>query len=160
MPRVAFEAVCKMLGQSKSWTESSKLTEELFAGEGRYVHPDAMWLRKSSMHREDSVSKMKNRAWAVRNSLALEDCSSGAPPPSFYLKRVKQRTSYLHKFIRVDCTVVRTAGGDIDQDETYEIELEIDKPSTTFLQFPLPYILASAKIVVNDMLAACDAAVV
>lgn len=158
VPRAAFEAVCGMLGRSKSWTATSKLTEELFAGEGRYVHPDGTWLRKRSVHREDTSTKQQNRAWAVRNSLALEECSAGAPPPSFYLKRVKQRTSFAHKFVRVDATVVRTAGGDIDSDETYELEVEIASPGTTFLSFPLPHILATAGVVVSDLLAACDGA--
>ena len=157
VPRAAFQAVCKMLGGSKSWTQSSKVTEELFAGEGRYIHPDGTWLRKKSVHREDTSAKRK-RVWVVRNSLALEECSAGAPPPSFYLKRVKQRTSYLHKFVRVDATLVRTAGGDIDSDETYEVEVEIDAPGKTFLSYPLPHILSTAQIVVEDLLAACDGA--
>lgn len=129
----AWQKIWKALEARFGPPESKPETrEELDENTGARYDPVAdTAVFKRALHRHDFPSA---RTWAVRGSLSLECPSTGPgrPPGVYAFWRHKRRDSWTHECWRFDLTRVRSNLPGMQDDDTFEVEVELAEKDVLF----------------------------
>ncbi len=131
----AFQKILKGLENFKGWEKITKSnTVAYFTGDIRVVDDEDTGA--SSAHKKTKLKKtdihLDDKPYDLRFSVSTEvPCAKPGENTEYEDMRIKKRISFIRKNLSIDMTVV---GGDADdpdseENERYEIELEIIKPS-------------------------------
>ena len=129
-----FEKVLRGLKKYQGWEKVSKSnTTVYFAGDVRVIDDEDSGV--ASAHKKTKLKKiavsLENKPYDLRFSVSTEiACQKPGENTEYDDMRIRKRISFVRKNLSIDMTVV---GGDADdpdseENERYEIELEIVKP--------------------------------
>jgi hypothetical protein len=129
-----FQRILKGLENYKGWENVSKSnTTAYFAGDIRVIDDEDTGI--STSHKKTKLKKsdihLDNKPFDLRFSVSTEvPCQKPGENTEYEDMRTRKRTSFVRKNLSIDMTIV---GGDSDdpdseENERYEIELEIIKP--------------------------------
>jgi len=132
--QATFKKILQGLENYKGWENVTKSnTTAYFTGDIRVIDDEDAGT--SSAHKKTKVKKadihLENKPFDLRFSVSTEvPCAKPGESTEYEDMRIKKRTSFVRKNLSIDMTVV---GGDSDdpdseENERYEIELEIIKP--------------------------------
>jgi len=132
--KVVFNKILKGLENYKEWEKVEKSnTTVYFSGDIRVIDDDATGV--SSAHKKTKLKKtdlrLEGKPYDLRFSIATEvSCPKPGENTEYDDMRVRKRVSFVRKNLSIDMTIVRGDADDPDseEDERYEIELEIIKP--------------------------------
>ena len=130
-----FQKILKGLENFKGWEKITKSnTTAYFTGDIRVIDDEDTGV--SSAHKKTKLKKtdihLENKPYDLRFSVSTEiPCSKPGENTEYEDMRVKKRVSFVRKNLSIDMTVVSGDNDDPDSEENerYEIELEIVKPS-------------------------------
>jgi hypothetical protein len=124
IPKNVWTAAKDKLGPAEEVITIDRYVSSRQGESSRHVQTGAstFWEHKKKIANE--VTPTPGR-FAVRSSLALETKENGKPPNSFVLQRKKHRTSFPSGPWRIDFTRVETIPNKDDNEETYELEVEL-----------------------------------
>jgi hypothetical protein len=130
----AFNTIIKGLENYKGWEKVERSnTTVYFSGDTRVVDDDATGV--SSAHKKTKIKKMdihlEGKPYDLRFAVATEvPCPKPGENTEYDDMRIRKRVSFKRKNLSIDMTIVSGDADDPDseEDERYEIELEIIKP--------------------------------
>jgi hypothetical protein len=128
-----FQAVLSGLEKYQGWEHVQKSnTTVYFTGDVRVVEDEKGTV---SAHKKTKLKKadvhLTDKPYDVRFSVATEvSCTNPGENTEYDDMRIRKRISFVRKNLSIDMTIVGGDSGDPDaeDDERYEIELEIIKP--------------------------------
>jgi len=126
------------LSTPDTWDEILPETEsvEYLGHDKKFVVPPHHWQHKRRLAFFDEC--VDGTPWVIRTSLAVEEIEPPptVPPKDLKYKRIKKRTSFIHRCWRIDFTrVVSNLPAEADSDsETYEVEFELHDTSEFFVR--------------------------
>jgi hypothetical protein len=130
-----FQKILKGLENYKGWEKVDKSnTTAYFTGDIRVIDNEDTGI--SSAHKKTKIKKIdihiKNKPYDLRFSVSTEiPCAKPGENTEYEDMRSKKRISFIRKNLSIDMTVVNgdTDDTDSEENERYEIELEIVKPT-------------------------------
>ena len=129
-----FKKILNGLEKYKDWEKVSKSnTTVYFSGDTRVIDDEDTGI--TSAQKKTKLKKtdihLDNKPYDIRFSISTEiSCSKPGENTEYDDMRIRKRISFIRKNLSIDMTVVSGDADDPDaeEDERYEIELEIIKP--------------------------------
>ena len=130
-----FQKILEGLENYKGWEKVDKSnTTAYFTGDIRVIDNEDTGV--SSAHKKTKIKKIdihiENKPYDLRFSVSTEiPCAKPGENTEYEDMRSKKRISFIRKNLSIDMTVVNgdTDDTDSEENERYEIELEIVKPT-------------------------------
>jgi hypothetical protein len=124
IPKVVWAAAKEKMGTAEEVITIDRYVSSRQGESSRHVQSGTCAYFEHKKKIANDVTLTQGR-FAIRSSLALESKEDRNPPNSFVLQRKKRRTSFMNGPWRIDFTRVETIPNKDDNEETYELEVEL-----------------------------------